>query len=179
MTETSSRKPLHRRTIDHQTWLHEEGCLEIQSRLVDTKGYDTQVGLGRALPAGEPLHEMFIRLLLDVDGVIREIDVRMASTPFDICPEVAQRFDALVGVSIGRGWNALLSERFKGVGGCRHLIDLLRGMGTVAFQSHSNRGWSPEAVEAFSGSCYAFDEEGPLMERLRSMVAESDDNNAR
>ena len=166
MNETPSRRAMHRRSIDHQTWLREDGILEIESRLVDAKAYDTRVGFGRELAAGQALHDMTINILLGPDGLIRAIRLRMDSAPFKICSEVIQRFETLRGASMGKGWNALLSRRFAGVGGCRHLVDLLRGMGTVAFQSMYREDWTRDTVNRFSDSCYAFRSEGPVMVRL-------------
>ncbi len=175
MSESEAPRAMHRRAIDHQTWLHQDGALEIESRLIDTKAYDTHVGFGRSLPAGEPVHDMTIRVLLGPDLLIRDIHLRMDSTPFEICPEVMHRFEALRGTSMGKGWNALLSERFAGTGGCRHLIDLLRGMATVAFQSMPHGNWTPAGLAAMSDSCYAFRVDGPVIQRLTSELTDSDD----
>ena len=168
MSDTPSRKAMHRRSIEHQSWLHGDGTLELESRLLDTKGYDTHVGFDRELTAGQALHDMTIRILLGSDGLIRDIRLRMDSTPFDVCTEVIQRFETLRGASMGKGWNALLSQRFAGIGGCRHLLDLLRGMGTVAYQSAPAGDRDREALIAFSDSCYAFRQDGPVMVRLKA-----------
>jgi hypothetical protein len=170
MSENEAPKALHRRSINHQTWQHEDGALEIESRLIDSKAYDTQIGFNRPLPAGEPVHDMTIRILLGRDGVIRDITLRMDSAPFDICPEVIGRFEDLRGASMGRGWNNFLSMRFNGAGGCRHLVDLLRGMGTVVFQSAHGKSWTPESLERMADSCHAFRQGGPVMVRLSDEV---------
>ncbi len=177
MSKTPLRTAMHHRSIEHQSWLLEDGCLEIESRLLDTKAYNTTVGFDRKLPAGEALHDMTIRILLGPDTLIREIQLRMDATPFEICPEVICRFESLRGASMGRGWNAMLSRRFSGISGCRHLVDLLRGMGTVAFQSMPGQDWSRESVKRFSDSCYAFCQGGPIMERLTAEVAGNIDRN--
>lgn len=171
MNETPSRKAMHHRSIEHRTWLLADGALEIESRLIDTKAYEARVGFGRELPAGEALHDMTIRIVLGADGVIREIRLCMDSAPFDICSEVVRRFESLQGSGMGAGWNKLLSQHFGGINGCRHLIDLLRGMGTVAFQSQPVTGWTRETVAGFRDSCYAFREAGPVMARLTAETA--------
>jgi hypothetical protein len=170
MSKTTTAKAMHRRSIEHQTWLHEDGTLEIESRLIDTKAYDSQVGFDRKLPAGEPVHDMTIRILLGTDRLIQEISVQMDSAPFDTCPEISHRFEALKGASMGKGWNAFLTKGFSGIGGCRHLIDLLRGMGTVAFQSQPHGDWNREALELFSDSCHAFRQGGPVITRLTANI---------
>ncbi len=170
MHESKTPKALHRRSVDYQTWLHEDDALEIEGRLIDRKAYDTRIGYGRELPAGEPVHDMTIRLLLGPDRRIRDIQLRMDSAPFDVCPEIIRHFETLRDVSMGKGWNALLSERFAGIGGCRHLIDLLRGMATVAFQSHSRGGWTQGALDGLTGSCHAFRQGGPVVVRLSAQI---------
>lgn len=173
MSDTETPKALHRRSIEHQTWMHEDGSLEIESRLIDSKAYDTQIGFNRPLPAGEPVHDMTIRILLGPDLLIREIQLRMDSAPFDICPEVIRRFEDLQGAGMGKGWNSFLSMRFSGTGGCRHLIDLLRGMGTVVFQSMPGKGWTSESLERMADSCHAFRQGGPVMVRLAAEMVEN------
>lgn len=177
MSKTPLRAAMHHRSIEHHSWLLADGCLELESRLLDTKAYDTTVGFDRELPAGEALHDMTIRILLGTDTLIREIELRMDATPFDICPEVIRRFESLRGASIGRGWNAMLSRRFSGISGCRHLVDLLRGMGTVAFQSMPSEGWTHDTVKRFNDSCYAFCQGGPIMARLTAELAGNIDRN--
>jgi hypothetical protein len=173
MSKTPLRTAMHNRSITHQSWLHKDGSLEIESRLLDTKAYDTRVGFGRELPTGEALHDMTVNIRVGTDTLIREIQLRMDATPFDICPEVICRFDSLRGASMGRGWNVMLSRRFARISGCRHLVDLLRGMGTVAFQSLPATAWTEEVLESYRDSCYAFRHDGPVVVRLRAETAVS------
>ncbi|MES9970560.1 MAG: DUF2889 domain-containing protein [Candidatus Thiodiazotropha sp.] len=170
MSETTAPNPLHRRSINHQTWQHADGSLEIESRLIDTKAYDTHIGFNRPLAAGEPVHDMTIRVQLDPKGVIQDIKVRMDSAPFEICPEVTGRFENLRGASMGSGWNEFLSIRFRGTGGCRHLVDLLRGMGTVLFQTTHDSSWTSESLESMADSCHAFRRDGPIMVQLSAEI---------
>lgn len=173
MGESKAPKALHHRSIEHRTWLHEDGALEIEGRLIDTKAYDTRIGFGRELRAGEPVHDMTIRLLLGADHRIRELRVSMDSAPFEVCPEIIGKFESLRGESMGRGWNALLSERFARVGGCRHLIDLLRGMATVAFQSHSRGEWTQGGLDALTDSCHAFRQGGAVVVRIGEQIEQT------
>ena len=162
------RKAIHTRDIQSQVWLLDDELWEIEIRLLDTKGYDTRVGLDRELPAGDALHEMRIRLEVGFDQVIRKIDVAMPYTPFEICPGVMRNFDSLVGESMARGWNALLSERFSGAGGCRHLVDMLRSAATVLFQAMSyQHEFTPEQIPYWTDSCHAFRKDGEVIRELK------------
>lgn len=162
---------LHQRRIEHLTWLHADGALRIESRLVDTKGYDTTIGFGRYLPVGKAVHDMGIIVTVEQDWRIRDINLQMFATPFDSCPGVIQAFESLRGESMGAGWNSLLSERFGGAGGCRHLVDMLRAMATVVFQArHRGGDWMESAINDFTDSCYAFRSDGEVVPRLLEEV---------
>jgi hypothetical protein len=94
----------------------------------------------------------------------------MDSAPFEICPEIVGRFENLRGASMGKGWNDFLSIRFSGAGGCHHLVDLLRGMGTAVFQSGHGSGWSAETLAKRADSCHAFHRGGPVMAYLSGEI---------
>jgi hypothetical protein len=166
MKERKIARAMHHRSTDYQSWLNDDETLEIEARLIDTKAYDTTVGFDRELPAGEPVHDMTIRIRLGLSGRIEDISLRMDHSPFDMCSGVLHRFENLRGAYMGKGWNALLKERFAGTHGCRHLIDLLRGIATVAFQSMSHKDKSQEMVDLLTDSCHAFQQQGEVMVRL-------------
>ena len=168
------RKEIHNRDIQSRVWLLDDMFWEIEIRLLDTKGYDTRVGLDRELPAGDALHEMCIRLEVGLDQVIRRIDVAMPNTPFEFCPGVIRNFDNLVGENMAKGWNGLLSDRFSGAGGCRHLVDMLRSAATVLFQAMSyQHEFTPEQIPYWTDSCYAFQQDGEVMRKLKRRFPEA------
>jgi hypothetical protein len=103
--------------------------------MTDTKSYAFPNDWRRTIEAGEPLHDMRIRLTLDEDFVIREVECVTAAGPYEICPAITPAFAALKGERIGRGWSRVLREKFGGRHGCVHHVEMLRAMATVAFQT--------------------------------------------
>ncbi len=157
------RKEIHSREIKTQVWLLDNGNWEIESNLVDTKGYDTKVGLGKDLPAGDPLHQMKIVIEASAVGEICDITIQMPDTPFQYCPEVIRNFDQLKGEFMSKGWNQLLNERFSKAQGCRHLIDMLRNAATVLFQAMAySRNLTPDDMSYWVNTCHAMREDGEV-----------------
>lgn len=167
------RKEIHTRDIESRVWLHDDDYWEIEIWLLDTKGYDTTVGLDKDLPAGQALHEMRVQLTVGLDQVIRDIEIAMPNTPFDLCPGVVHNFKSLKGQCMAKGWNGLLSERFAGAGGCRHIVDMLRMAGTVLFQAMSyNYDFRKDDLPFWSDSCYAFRNDGLVIREIERRLDE-------
>lgn len=172
MTVKNSPQPMHHRSIDNQTWLCDDGAIKIESRLVDTRHVESSVGFGRRLAAGEAVHDMTVRAVVDPTLTIRDIEVDMARTPFDLCPGIISAFEGLKGESMHTGWNALLKQRFSGSGGCRHLVDLLRGMPTVVMQTlYREIDWNEAALAYVTDSCHAFQKEGEVIQWIQEEIA--------
>jgi len=88
------------------------------------------------------VHEMALRLTIDADMVVRDIDVATLSAPYAPCYDIAPAFKKLIGNKIGGGWRHAVLECVGGVKGCTHLRDLLLPAATVAFQTVG--GWPEE-----------------------------------
>ena len=78
---------------------------------------------------------MHLRLTLDSEIKITAVEVSMDDTPYGIFPTVEKMFQRLIGETIGPGWNRRIRDLFGGVLGCVHMVDLLRPIGTVGFQT--------------------------------------------
>jgi hypothetical protein len=125
---------------------------------------------------------MRIRLTLDEQFVIRDVECVTAAGPYEMCPAITPAFAALKGERVGRGWSRVLREKFGGRNGCVHHVEMLRAMATVAFQTLY--GWqerrkrekgatqsegppSPEAMPGrkpgFIDSCHALASDGEVV----------------
>jgi hypothetical protein len=136
LSRPSNRKPLHTREISCQGYIRDDGLIEIEARLDDTKPFDMpNKDRGGHIKTGESLHGMAIRIALDDELTIREAEAAMDFTPYTYCQQVAPTFSRLVGVRIGPGWRAKIRERVGGAQGCTHLTELLPVMATTAFQT--------------------------------------------
>lgn len=129
------RKALHRRSIICDGYQRDDGLWDIEGRMEDIKHYPFDNKFRGKVPPGEPLHEMYIRLTLDDDLVVREVEARMDHFPFDGCPDITVDYGKLAGVKIGIGWRRAIRERLGGRLGCTHLTELLPVLATVAIQT--------------------------------------------
>lgn len=178
------REALHRRQITMDGFERADGLFDIEAHLVDTKTYAFDNMDRGAIPPGEPLHGMWVRLTVDEGMVIRACEAVSDHTPYAICPQAAPNFAALAGVSIGPGFNRAVKDRVGGVLGCTHLRELLAQMATVAYQTIAPAKWrrarlAREAAAANGevlpaaprtlpiGSCLAYAPDSPVVLRHR------------
>ena len=165
------REALHDRTIHCRGYRRADGLWDIEARLVDAKTYPfTNAHRGTIAP-GEPLHEMALRLTIDDAMTIRAVAATTDAAPFAECPAITPAFRALEGVTIGPGWSRAVRARLGGVKGCTHLLELLRPIATVAFQTV----WSGRAARAsaddrtrrpaYIGRCHTLKSDGTVVRR--------------
>ena len=136
LSQPAPRKLIHTRAIECKGYEREDGLWDIEAHLVDTKTYShTRRHGGRERKAGEPVHNMWLRLTIDLDMRIHNAEARTDDGPYPICGDIAINFKALAGVKIGAGWRREIAARLGGVKGCTHLVELLGPLGTTAFQA--------------------------------------------
>jgi len=181
LSEPAPREALHRRVIDLHGYQRADGMFDIEAHLVDTKTYPFgNFDRGQIKP-GEPLHGMWLRLTVDEAMVIRAVEAVSDFTPYDICPQAAPNFAALVGASVSVGFNRVVKERVGGALGCTHLREVLAQMATVAYQTVGPVKWRrAEAARAAAiaagetptprrslaiGSCLAYAPDSPVVKR--------------
>lgn len=129
------RELLHKRDFAFEGYRRADGHYDIEGRMTDRKTYAFPNDFRGEIQADEPLHDMRIRITLDDEFQILDVAAETVAGPFEICPAITPVFAALKGARIGRGWSALLKEKFGGVQGCTHHVELLRALATVAFQT--------------------------------------------
>ena len=159
-----TREELHFRRIDMRGYRRDDGMYEVEGRVVDTKPRDFSPGngTGRVVPAGEPIHDMGVRLVFDADMVIHAVETFMDATPFPVCLGGRQALQSLKGVRIGGGWSREVRSRLGGAASCTHIMEILIPLATTAFQTMSTeRRGRPEPLDAQGrprkiDSCYAY-----------------------
>lgn len=180
LSRSLPRRLLHMRDIRLNGYEREDGLMDVEAHMTDIKTYST-TNLDRdGLRAGEPLHEMWLRMTLTPQLEIVACEAAMDATPYAICPGVAPNFARLVGLVISPGFLSQASQRVRGVEGCTHLRELLQQMATVAFQTRYGFGQptggaqlaqaadtGPKPAPPRLNSCYAYDENGPIAARGR------------
>jgi hypothetical protein len=123
------------RAIECSCYRRADGMWDAEGHLTDVAGYDFHNDFRGTITAGTPIHDMWIRLTLDRNVEVHEVEVKMDGTPYAICPAIEAAFQKLRGLRIGAGWNRQVRELLGGVNGCIHVIDLLRPVATVGFKT--------------------------------------------
>jgi len=130
-----SRRSLHRRTIETDGFLRDDGLFDIEARLIDTKSFGFRDSSGRERAAGARMHDLCVRLTLDAEMLVHDIEVAMPASPFSLCTQAMPNFRALVGARVGSGWRKTVLARVPITDGCTHVREMLSVMATVAFQT--------------------------------------------
>ena len=126
----------HTRAVECKGYEREDGLWDIEGHLVDTKTYvHTRRDGGNERQPGEPVHHMWLRLTVDLDLKIHDVEAVTDSGPYATCGNITVNFKKLVGITIGPGWRKKTLELLGGIKGCTHLVELLMPLGTTAFQA--------------------------------------------
>jgi hypothetical protein len=174
------RNMLHTRQISLHGYQREDGLLDIEAHMTDTKPHSFRNLDRDGIASGEPIHDMWLRLTISRDMTIIGSEAAMDATPHAVCPGVAPNYQRLVGLNISKGFIKAAMERLGGVEGCTHLRELLQQMGTVAFQTVISIRFKDAKAQtaaekrispALLNTCYAYNENGALAESYRIAAA--------
>lgn len=169
----SDRTIVHFRAIEAEVAKISDDEIEVTGRLLDRR------------PGGNPswwrkrpdsmVHDMALTLRIRrPDLVITAASASMGAHPYTICPDTLPRVQALVGLSVSRGFTRAVNERLGRENGCAHLTALVQALGPVVRQgagaAFRDENEIPRADEQlwWVNSCHAWRDDGPLMDRLRA-----------
>ena len=167
LTDPKPRNPLHKREVTFNGYARDDGLWDIEGHLVDTKGRPFTTG-SRTLVPGEAVHDMWIRLTVDNNLVIQDLEVSIDAHPHPECVNVIPDMDTLIGQRIGKGWRKMIDIHIGGLKGCTHLRELLTTMATAVYQSipgvlHDQDENKPPL---YLGTCKTWDFDGPVVMRV-------------
>jgi Protein of unknown function (DUF2889) len=180
LSSAAPREQIHTRSIECRGYRRADGLWDIDAHLTDTKTYAFDNHFRGELPAGAPVHDMWLRLTVDDRLVIHAVEAVTEAGPYSACPTVAPNFQRLVGLRIYPGFHKQVRDRLGGVEGCTHLVDLLGPLATTAYQTvfpwrareHEARlerdGKPPERPTRrpkLVDSCRAFASDGEVVKR--------------
>lgn len=173
MQPNVGRRPMHKRSLEMQAFARDDGLWDIEAHLRDEKPFAfIDPGRGELKP-GDPVHDIRVRVTVDDDCVIHEIDIEMGSMPFGTCHEVKDSLRPLIGERIGRGWREVL-KRLPRTATCTHVRELLVPLATVVHQGMSlgrdpagkvaiRRDSTLETPPFFVDDCHSWRREGPAV----------------
>ena len=180
LPQPAARRHLHTRTIRCEGFERDDGLWDIEARIIDTKTHNTVEPFRGAREAGAHVHDMELRLTLDREMVVKDIEVSTNEAPYNPCFTVASAYKGLVGAKIGGGWRKAVNGAVGGTKGCTHLKELLMPAATVAYQTMGS--WpkekdaqgevkpvpmaDPGAKPYFLDGCKAWSTQGEVVAKL-------------
>lgn len=180
LSPASDRRLVHTRHLVCQGYQRADGLWDIEGSLVDTRTEAMETfGRGRIAP-GEHLHEMWLRMTVDADLVVKAIEAKTVHAPYPACPDFPDRFGKLVGQRIEPGWTAKVRLLLGGRLGCTHLVELLGPLATTAVQTvYAWRGETGHIADSvappgdFVNTCHTLAEGSDVVARLWPDLAEA------
>ena len=107
----------HTRTIECKGYERTDGLWDIEGHLIDTKTYvHSRRDGGQERQPGEPVHNMWLRLTIDLDLKIHDVEAVTDAGPYEPCGTITGNFKKLAGLTIGPGWRKAIAERAKKAG---------------------------------------------------------------
>lgn len=127
------RRRLHLRRVTCEGFMRDDGLIEIEGLLIDTKPTPLQL-LTKRLQADEPIHQMRVRMTIDRERKIIDVRAYSEHTPYADCMEVEAGYRKLIGLRIEPGFTREVKRLFRATQGCSHMTELLLPMASTAFQ---------------------------------------------
>jgi hypothetical protein len=171
LPKAAPRKLLHTREIRLHGYQRDDGLFDIDCHMTDIKPYSFANQDRDGVAAGEPMHDMWLRVTFNREMMITAVAAEMDSTPFSICPGVAPNYQRLIGLTIGKGFLKTALGLLVGTAGCTHLRELLQPIATVAFQTMFSvrnpefKSKTPGVPAFLLNSCHGYAEDGPVVAR--------------
>lgn len=192
LSEPAERQPLHTRSIEMHGFRRADGLFDIEATLKDVKSYPFDSYWRGEVEAGDPVHQMHVRITVNEKLEVVAAEAVSEKTPYEICPQAAGGFEKLVGIRIGPGYMREVRQRYSGVHACTHIMELMRPIGTAAFQTvfpwletERRRAGATEGEAMRAGgppinSCFAFAADSPVVKTLfpERYVARGDETSA-
>ena len=161
------RQLKHRRSINVQIYARGNGLWEVDAEIVDVKTRDAKLA-GGMRRAGEPIHDMLLRIVVNerLDIVEAGSETRWMPYPGH-CDDHGDAYAALVGLNLLKGFRQAVKERLGGVAGCTHLTELTQVLPTAVIQAFAG-----EVIDTREDSasrpfqidrCHALRSDGPAV----------------
>ena len=164
---------MHNRQIRAQSFERADGLWEIDAELLYTKAYDFNRRSGAVHRAGQPFHHLHLRITFDDDFVIHQAVAVFDSAPFgEYCSAIEPDYEALVGMSLIKGFRQSVKARFARTAGCSHMSELAGVLPTVAMQTMASRRKAATGVDESTQrpfqleGCHSLRLDGPVVKEF-------------
>jgi Protein of unknown function (DUF2889) len=163
------RQLKHRRQIDVQVFARDDGLWEVDATITDTKTREWPMAEGPR-PAGTPIHDMLLRLVVNPQFDIVEAGSQTRWMPYTgTCDQHGDVYGRLVGLNLMQDFRKRLRERVGGVLGCTHITELAQILPTAVVQGFvgyviDTRGTAEGAPKPFQiDRCHALKSSGEVV----------------
>ena len=147
---TAERELVHKRAIEIHGFKRADGLYDVEGHLVDTKPFDFKLAAGLR-PAGQPIHDMWLRITVDRELKIVDAAAAMDGMPYvGDCDRIVPAYRKLVGLAIRPGYTQKVKELLAGVRGCTHITELAGALATAAFQTMAGQRLQPSGADRSS-----------------------------
>jgi hypothetical protein len=166
------RAPKHTRTITLQGFERDDGLWDIEGHIVDVKPFGFDFA-GGSREAGDPIHEMRVRVTIDTDFKIHDAVATSERKPYPgQCDATLPDYRKLIGMNLARGFRRAVLEQFGQTRGCTHITELLTHLPSAAYQTMSALPELYSANEAHFavGRCVALKPEGEVVRRYYPLM---------
>ncbi len=131
----ASRERLHSRRVTYEGFKRDDGLFDVEAHIVDVKDHDVTLLSGVRL-AGEPVHDMWVRVTIDRGFQIHDIEACTERMPYPgACDRIGPAYRALIGANLVSGFRKRLHDAMGHVRGCTHLTEMLGYLPTAAVQT--------------------------------------------
>jgi Protein of unknown function (DUF2889) len=156
----------HRRSITIEVFARGDGLWEVDAQLTDVRTREAKLPSG-SRPAGDPIHDMLLRLVVDERFNIVEAGAETLAMPYpESCNDYGDAYARLVGLNLMRRFRHGVKQRLGGVLGCTHITELTQDLPTAVVQAFAGtvidtRGEADAAEQPFQiDRCHALRADG-------------------
>jgi hypothetical protein len=149
LPQSSSRRVLkHTRAVTVDAFARDDGLWDLDARITDIKTRDAMLASGTR-PAGEPLHELVLRVTINTQFDIVDACASSDAVPYPgFCDTIGPAYARLVGLNLMKGFRQALKDRLSGTSGCTHLTELALVLPTAAIQAFAGDVFDPHGGDA-------------------------------
>lgn len=132
------RTRMHVRSVELNGYKRDDGCWDIEARLIDFKDHDYPLSSGMRR-RGEPVHDMWVRVTIDQQMNILDAVACTDAMPYTgHCDRIVPDYGQLVGLNLFHGFRTAVKTLFRGTRGCSHLSELVMFLPTAALQTFAS-----------------------------------------
>ena len=136
------RELRHTRRVRYEGYRRADGLWDIEGHLTDIKSHDNAMKTG-VRRAGQPIHEMWLRLTIDRHFTILNALAASDAVPYPGgCETIAPAYKRLIGLNLARDFRRGVKKLFGDVKGCTHITEILTGFPRAAIETGSTSFWT-------------------------------------